>query len=100
MKETVSDLTLSVQVSILAEAPAGINAAENNVDYLLVGSQTYLFPPEIDSHDVSLTILADVRVEEIEGFVLSVSQTPGSGNTVLPGENPQTNVFITDSDGK
>ena len=100
MKETLSDLTLSVQVSILAQTPAGVDAAENNVDYILVGSQIYMFPPGAASQDVSLNILADVRVENVEGFILSVEQTPGSSDTVLPGQNPQTSVFITDSDGE
>lgn len=72
--------------------------ASNN-DYSLVTTTVYEFSPDDTEAEVTFTVLDDDIVERVEGLVLSVTGAEGSPN-VLPGTNPTTNVFITDTDGK
>ncbi len=98
IKESLSDITVSVVISVLAETPPTSTAASEN-DYSLIETMVYEFSPEDDFEDVTFTVLADENVEMLEGVVLRVSGADGSAS-VLPGTNPTTNVFITDTDGK
>lgn len=99
VKETVSVLQLSVVVSVLAGTPSGAQPASINSDYRLLGNLVYQFPPDTTMQTISLDILADMGVEETEGFILGVEQAPSSP-VVVRGQFPQTNVFIIDSDGE
>ncbi len=98
VKETNSDLTVSVVISILAQTPPNSVVADTN-DYSLITSLVYEFSPEDITEDITFTVLADESVERLEGVVLSVNRADGSP-LVLQGSNPTTNVFISDSDGK
>ena len=98
-KESVSDLTVSVVVSVLAtQTPPGAQQAVRDSDYSFIDSVLYTFRPEDMFADVQLTVLADVAVEMREGLVLRVDEAATS-EAVLPGENPTTNVYIVDNDG-
>jgi len=96
-KETEADITVSVIISILAQPPSSASQATENADYS-ISTFTYDFAPSDVFRDIPLTILADSVIEGLEGFTLDVRQAQGSESTVLPGEIPTTDVFITDND--
>ncbi len=93
----MSDITVSVVISVTTKTPPNAVAANTN-DYSLVQNIVYEFLPEVVSQEITFTVLADNVAEMLEGVMLSVSAADGSP-TVLPGSNPTTDVFITDNDG-